>query len=378
MARVAFVMEQTLGHVTHARNLASALAERPELTPEWLPIPFEVDGLARLLPYYRGNWSVRASWRARRALDAAEARGPLSGLMFHTQCTALFSVDRMRRLPAVISLDATPLNFDHVSRIGGYTHRPAGESFLDRQKYLMNRRAFHAAAALVPWSEWARRSLIDEYGADPDRIRVLAPGAAAEFFEIGRRRGEAGRSGEQPAEPVRILFVGGDWARKGGPVLLEALKELPAGSWRLDVVTRDPVPETPGVTVHHGVGPNSAEMLRRFEQADLFVLPSLGECLAVVLMEATAAGLPVVTTDVGALGEAVRPGESGVIVPPKDVRALREALSTLLDDPTRRRSMGRAGHDLARQRFDARANNHSLLDLVAERVRLGARPGRAA
>ena len=381
MARVAFVMEQTLGHVTHARNLASALAERPELAADWLPIPFEVDGLARLLPYYRGNWSVRASWRARRALDAAEARGPLNGLMFHTQCTALFSVDRMRRIPAVISLDATPLNFDHVSRIGGYSHRPAGESFLDRQKYLMNRRAFHAAAALVPWSEWARRSLIDEYGADPDRIRVLAPGAAAEFFELGRQRADATPAVESTArqvDPVRILFVGGDWARKGGPVLLEALKGLPADAWRLDVVTRDSVPPTPGVTVHHGVGPNSAELLRRFEQADLFVLPSLGECLAVVLMEATAAGLPVVTTDVGALGEAVRPAETGLIVPPNDVRALREALSTLLNDPTRRRSMGRAGHDLARQRFDARANNHSLLDLVAEHVRRGARPGRAA
>ncbi len=381
MARVAFVMEQTLGHVTHARNLASALAERPEVDADWLPIPFEVDGLARLLPYYRGNWSVRASWRARRALDAAEARGPFDGLMFHTQCTALFSVDRMRRMPAVISLDATPLNFDHVSRIGGYTHRPAGESFLDRQKYLMNRRAFHAAAALVPWSEWARRSLVDEYGVDPDRIHVLAPGAAPELFAIGRQRAEAAPSAEpssRPSEPVRVLFVGGDWARKGGPVLLEALRGLPAGSWHLDVVTRDPVPHTPGVTVRHGIGPNSAELLRLYHEAELFVLPSLGECLAVVLMEATAAGLPVVTTDVGALGEAVRPAESGLLVPPKDVRALRQALAALLDDPARRRSMGRAGHDLARQRFDARANNHSLLDLVAERVRLGARPGRAA
>ena len=143
-------------------------------------------------------------------------------------------------------------------------------------------------------------------------------------------------------------------------------------------MTRDPVPQTPGVTVHHGVGPNSPELLRLFERADLFVLPSLGECLAVVLMEATAAGLPVVTTSVGALGEAVRPGESGLLVSPKDVRALAAALSTLVHDPARRRSMGRAGHDLARQRFDARANNHSLLDLVAEHVRRGARPGRAA
>jgi glycosyltransferase involved in cell wall biosynthesis len=377
MARVAFVMEQTLGHVTHAQNLSTMLAARPDLEPEWLPIPFGVEGLARLLPYYRGNWSVRASWRARRALDRALARGPLDGLVFHTQCTALFSVDRMRRIPALISLDATPLNYDDVSRLGGYEHRVAGEGLLDRQKYLMNRRAFQAASALVPWSEWARRSLIEEYGVDPDRIRVLAPGAAADFFGLGRRRLEL-EAPADPSEPVRLLFVGGDWTRKGGPQLLEALAGLPADSWRLDVVTREPVSPMAGVTVHHGVGPNSTELLRLFSGADLFVLPSLGECLAVVLMEATAAGLPVITTDVGALAEAVRPGETGLIVPPNDVSSLRQALAALLGDPARRRAMGRAGHALARERFDASANNRTLLDLVADLVRLGSRPGRAA
>jgi glycosyltransferase involved in cell wall biosynthesis len=377
MARVAFVMEQTLGHVTHAQNLHAMLAERPDLAPEWLPIPFEVEGFARLLPYYRGNWSVRASWRARRALDGVLARGPLDALVFHTQCTALFSVDRMRRIPTLISLDATPVNFDDVTRHGGYDHKIAGQSFLDRQKYLMNRRAFQAASVLVPWSEWARQSLIDDYGANPDLIHVLAPGANPDFFELGRRRLEAGAS-DDPARPVRLLFVGGDWARKGGPQLLGALAGLPAGSWTLDVVTRAPVPPTPGVTVHHGVTSNSPELLRLFAEADLFVLPSLGECLAVVLMEATAAGLPVITTDVGALAEAVTPGQTGLVVPPDDVLALHRALAALLNDPARRRAMGRAGHALARERFDAAANNRTLLNLVADLVRRGARAGRAA
>jgi glycosyltransferase involved in cell wall biosynthesis len=95
-------------------------------------------------------------------------------------------------------------------------------------------------------------------------------------------------------------------------------------------------------------------------------------------MEATAAGLPVITTDVGALAEAVTPGETGLVVPPNDVLALRGALDGLLGDPARRRAMGRAGHALARARFDAAANNRTLLDLVADLVRLGARPGRAA
>jgi glycosyltransferase involved in cell wall biosynthesis len=402
MARVAFIMEQTLGHVTHARNLHAALPAHPNIAPEWLPIQFPVGGLGRLLPLYRGNWSVRASWRARRALDQTLTRGPLDALVFHTQVTSLFSVDRIKRIPTLISLDATPFNFDRVSALGGYTHQGAGDNVIDRQKFLMNRRAFQAAATLVPWSEWTRQSLVDDYGVDPARIQVLAPGAAAPFFDIGRKRlataplaaapQATGPQAPQPvhvsqatpapvpgeSRPVRILFVGGDWARKGGPQLLEALAALPAGSWHLNAVTRDPVPQTPGLTVHHGVGPNSPALLRLFADADLFVLPSLGECLAVVLMEATAAGLPVITTDVGALAEAVRPGHTGMIVPPGDVQALRQALSTMIANPAQRRSMGQSGHALARERFDADANNRALLDIVAGLVRLGSRPGRAA
>jgi glycosyltransferase involved in cell wall biosynthesis len=95
-------------------------------------------------------------------------------------------------------------------------------------------------------------------------------------------------------------------------------------------------------------------------------------------MEATAAGLPVVTTSVGALGEAVREGETGSIVPPNDVPALARALAALVGDADRRRAMGRAGHALARERFDANANNRTLLTLVAEIAHKGARPGRAA
>src|SRR5581483_7359690 len=131
MARVAFVMEQTLGHVTHARNLRAVLDRCSAIDPVWLPIPFEVHGPARLLPLYRGNWSVRASWRARRALRPVA--GSLDALFFHTQVTSLFSVDLMRRIPTVISLDATPLNYDEVG--ASYGHRAAGEGFLDRQKF---------------------------------------------------------------------------------------------------------------------------------------------------------------------------------------------------------------------------------------------------
>jgi hypothetical protein len=139
--RAAFVMEQTLGHVTHSRNLRAVAGTRADLDGTWLPIPFDVRGPARLVPLIRSNWSVRASWRARRALASALASRPHHALLFHTQVTSLFSLDVMRRLPTIISLDATPINYDSVGRF--YGHHAAGRGLIDRQKYLANKRAFH-------------------------------------------------------------------------------------------------------------------------------------------------------------------------------------------------------------------------------------------
>jgi glycosyltransferase involved in cell wall biosynthesis len=362
--RAAFVLEQTLGHVTHARNLRDVLTTQQTVLPTWLPIPFEVGGPTRLVPLLRSNWSVRASWRARRALGAALAAQPHDVVLFHTQVTALFSLGLMRRLPAVVSLDATPLNYDSVGQ--HYGHRAAGAGLLDRRKYLMNRDVFRAAAGLVSWSEWARHSLIDDYGVDPARIQVIAPGAAAAFFELGRARQQQALQLDKGERPVRLLFVGGDFHRKGGPQLLECLQGSLAERCELHLVTQEPIPAQRGVHVHRGLAPNSPELVRLFAEADVFVLPSLAECLAVVLMEATAAGLPVVTTDVGALPEAVQPGESGLLVPAGDERALRQALETLVADAQLRWRMGRAGHALAQHKFAAASNGRRLLGLVLE------------
>jgi glycosyltransferase involved in cell wall biosynthesis len=98
----------------------------------------------------------------------------------------------------------------------------------------------------------------------------------------------------------------------------------------------------------------------------------------VVLMEATAAGLPVITTDTGALSEAVRPGESGLVVPAGDAGRLASALERLVSDAALRRRMGRAGFALACERFDAARNNQALLDLLVEVAEAGRGRRRAA
>ncbi len=359
----AFVMEQALGHVTHYRNLREVVDRQPNVKPVWLPIPFDVRGPARLVPVLSNTWSVRASWRARRALDAARARRKLDAIFFHTQVTSLFSVGIMRDIPTLISLDATPINYDTIGR--PYGHRPAGSGLIDRKKFELNRSAFQAAARLIAWSDWARRSLIQDYEVDPRRVHVLAPGAAAPYFEIGKAR-SATPAPEDASRPLQILFVGGDFFRKGGPLLMECLRGPLGQRCQLHLVTQCMVPAQPNVFVHRGLQPNSAPLLELFAQADVLVLPTQADSLGLVLMEAAAAGLPTIATRVGALPEAVCDGETGLLIDVGDRVGLEVALTQLLNNPQQRRHMGRTAHAMARQKFDANSNNQRLLDLVRE------------
>lgn len=350
--RFAFVMEQTLGHVTHYENMRATIDAVPTVAASWYPLAFPPRGALETLPMVRSNWSVRASLRARRMLKEAEA---YHALFFHTQVTALFCTQLMRRVPTVISLDATPLNYDAVG--AAYGHQQSSDTVEGFKRWL-NRRSLHAASALITWCDWARRSLIDDYGVDSARITVIPPGVDLDQWPKPRSK--------DTMTPARILFVGADLARKGGETLLHAFDSSLQERCELHLVTKSAVEPRPGVHVYRDVSPNSDLLKRLYATADLFVLPTLADCFPLVIQEAMAAGLPVIATDVGAIREAVCDGQTGFLVPPGDARALGAALDALVGDAARRRTMGIQGRMLSEQRFDSATNVHRILSIMAD------------
>lgn len=213
---------------------------------------------------------------------------------------------------------------------------------------------------LIALTEHTRRWLETEEGAD--RVRYLPN--FVQLDAIGAPPDRSGRSG-----PVHVLFVGWLLEAKGVRELLAAARNLPNARFTLAG------PEEPSFTaairaeldalaerVRVLPAQPRAAIFELYRDADVFVLPTWREGFPNVVIEAMAAGLPVVATPVGAIPEAVEDGKSGLLVPVRDAAALDAALRRLIDDPSLRRTLGAA----------ARARVEEVFAFDAVIARLGA------
>lgn len=358
------VLEQTLGNAVHGRNLERVLARRDDVRGRVVRLHYDEASWRHRWPVL-GNWTLESGLRARGRVRRLLAERRADVLYVHTAVPAALLLDVVRAVPTVLSTDATPRNLDTVAT--GYGHRVRGEA-VERAKQRLTGAVYRAAVAVVAQSRWAARSLVEEYGVAADRVHVLAQGADLEAFSGGAARTAVGR-------PLRLLFVGADFARKGGPVLLEAVQQARTAlgsAVELDVVTARPLGAVPdGVRVHVGLDHADDRLAALFRAADVFVLPTLSDAAPLVLGEALAAGLPLVTTSVGAAPELAVDGVTGLVVPPGEVRALTGALSRLREDEELRLSMAVRARALAVERYDAQANGDRVLDLLVEAGRAG-------
>lgn len=147
----------------------------------------------------------------------------------------------------------------------------------------------------------------------------------------------------EPEDPPHLLFVGRLSEEKGVLELLDAARGLP-----LVVVGDGPLRDK--VPVALGFVPPAA-LAEHIDRAAAVVCPSRREGYGVVARQAMAHGRPVVATAVGGLAEAIVDGESGVLVPPGDPTALRDALERVLADADLRRRLGASARERVRERF---------------------------
>ena len=370
----ALVVEQTLGHVTYGQNLQAVLAGHPLIDPTFILVTYDMPKWAARVPGY-SNWTVRSGLRARRAVRAQWRHSGIDVMFVHTHVPALLLGRWMRRIPTVLSLDATSEQFD---RLGVHYSHDRSNFLVERYKKRAAKWCFERARHIVVWSQWVSDSLVSDYGLDPANITVVGPGVNIELWE----RNDAGShdAGLDDAglddSVLRVLFVGGDLHRKGAPALMEAARRLRTDAsvppFEVHLVTTGRVDPEPGVIVHDDMKPNSPELRALYHSSHVFCLPTLGDCLPMVLCEAGVVGLAVIATDVGAIREIVVHERTGLLVEPGDVDALEMALRRVLTEPELRERLGSAAQELVRSRFDARANAMRLGEILVAAASRGA------
>jgi glycosyltransferase involved in cell wall biosynthesis len=204
--------------------------------------------------------------------------------------------------------------------------------------------------------------LVQEIGLAPDKIRVVANGVDIAAIDAARQRNEVRRELGLPAEVPVIGLVGRlDHWGKGHKELFAAMVRLTArypvqalivGGGRREAELKQAAADLGLADAVHFLG-SRRDVPDLLHAMDIFVLPSYSEGLSLALMEAMAAGLPVVASRVGGNPELVEDGDTGLLIPPQDADALAAALERLLADPTGAKTMG----EKARRRVE---ENYSL------------------
>lgn len=376
MYHFGFIVEQALGHITHTKNIRAQIEKDRGVEAFWGLPAWETSGMAAKMPVYRNNWTVRASLRARgelrnmqQALQQKNAQ--LDALFFHTQITAALNLDWVERVPSIVSLDATPLQYDQLG--SAYDHR-SSQPWIEDQKLRLYKRCFRSTRRLVTWSAWTKQGLVDNYEVPAEKIYVIPPGV--DIYQWTRTVGAEPGGGAiehgeaaKPSDAVKILFVGGNLERKGGHLLLNAFRRLRAHSSQpveLHLVTRDSVPAEQGVFVYNDLQPNSPALIHLYHTCEIFCLPTSADCLPLALVEAAAAGMTTISTRIAGIPEIVKDEETGLLIPPGDEDALLAALLRLVADPAMLGKMGEAAVQHVRQNFDAECNGLRLLNLMKE------------
>ncbi|MES1954407.1 glycosyltransferase family 4 protein [Salinisphaera hydrothermalis] len=237
-------------------------------------------------------------------------------------------------LPDVIERESQRL------RLVALVHHPlADESGIDGaladRLFASERRALAHAAHVIVTSAFTARRLVAAYGVARHDLDIVEPGLDKPAQLAPRTR----------TDTPRLLCVASLIPRKGHTVLIEALAQLTDLDWRCDCIgdiERDPdcVNDVRQAIERHGLGARvhltgsrpPATLSAAYTGADLFVLPSYYEGYGMVVTEALAHGLPVITTTGGALADTL-PDDAGVAVPPGDAEMLADSLRRLLSDP---------------------------------------------
>lgn len=225
---------------------------------------------------------------------------------------------------------------------------PVKNSFLNRWLY------GKAARRVITTGESLRNELIDHLGLPAEHVQSIFTGINTKRFEPGDKVNARAQLGlDINATWIGIIATLRSW--KGHKYLLKAVAELADPRIRVVIVGDGPQRDKLNrLTIELGLSRcvrfagQQRDVAPWLQALDIFVLPSYAnEGVSQAVMQAMSSGLPVITTPIGSSSDIIKPGLTGMLVPPKDSKALAQAIRTLLDNPVEARKLGNGARSFA-------------------------------
>ncbi len=242
-----------------------------------------------------------------------------------------------RKRPFVLVTDNT-----YVNSLRYWPEWVPAASEESRQEWMrLEREVYTAASNIFTWSEFTRQSFINDYGMPPEKVIAVGAGANLLQQDITDKRYDS----------QTAIFVGYEFERKGGFYLLEAWKQVIEALPNARLYIAGPYkPLTHDLKGVHWLGRiKDREYLRqKLYESTVFVMPSLFEAYGHAFTEAMGMGLGAIGADHCAMPEIIQDGVTGLLVPPRDINALAQALIDVLQDPAYAETLGRAAYDQIR------------------------------
>jgi glycosyltransferase involved in cell wall biosynthesis len=359
-----FVSTPFSGIEAFVRNIQAALNERSrDIESHWLFIEWSPKEWVASLPLVSGNWTLKGGLVARSRIRSLEGSGKRFDAVFLNSIVPLPLLGSfVKRVPVVLSLDTTPRLLEQYSQ----WYHVRGSNVLDRLGWSgrKNRlkRIYSRAEYLLPWSDMVYDSLIRDYEVSENKVEVVPPGIDLKKWKRSQHPTPITPSERNP----RILFVGSDFERKGGDLVLKTARRKEFQHCEFHIVTRTALPEThQNIHVHTDLGINSEPLLSLYNEADIFVLPTRADFAPTTsICEAMAMKLPIISTNVGGLDKVVVDGNNGFIIPINNEELLADRLRALVSSRALRREMGLKGRAMVESKFDITKSVDTVIEFM--------------
>jgi glycosyltransferase involved in cell wall biosynthesis len=207
----------------------------------------------------------------------------------------------------------------------------------------------------ICFSNWYAKGLQEEYDVPATNITFLPP-----YVDTGLWQPQP-RPPRRTPTSQRVVFLGADWARKGGDLVLAMarLPEFQEWEWHL-VSPAAPQDLPPNCVAHRALRSETPELMKVMAESDLLVLPTRADCSSLASLEASAVGIPSIITNTGGIADLVKCGETGTLLKDSSATTLRAALEPYRLDPGLAVRQGQAARAMVETHFSRQCHLNTL------------------